>query len=76
MQNKRIKVRGVVGCAGLWGNLAEGEERELDADVAEGLLRAGYAEPLVDPAEGIAPEVVEKKDEIPPPKRSRRAKES
>lgn len=75
MANK-IKVRGLVGCGGLWGNLSEGDERELDAEIAESLIRAGYAEPLVDPAEGIAPDVVEKKDEIPPPKRSRRAKES
>lgn len=75
MSNK-IKVRGVVGCGGLWGNLFEGEERELDADIAESLIRAGYAEPLVDPAEGLLPEVVEKKDESAPKKRSKRAKES
>lgn len=76
MANRTIKVRGVVSCAGLWGSLEEGQERELDADIAESLMRAGYAEPLVDPAEGLPPEVVEKKDESAPKKRSKRASAS
>lgn len=76
MANRTIKVRGVVSCAGLWGALEEGQERELDADIAESLMRAGFAEPVDDPATGLPPDVVEKKGESAPKKRSRRASAS
>jgi hypothetical protein len=75
MQNKTIKVRGLVSCAGLWGALAEGEERELDPEIAESLMRAGYAEPVDDSPAGEKKELPAK-GEPPTRRRSRRAKES
>lgn len=36
-------VKGVVGCAGLWGALYQDEVKGLDASIAESLVRAGHA---------------------------------
>jgi hypothetical protein len=78
MANKNIKVRGIVSCAGLWGALGEGEERELDLEIAESLMRAGYAEPVDDASTDAQHEKKESpaSDEPPPRRKSRRAKES
>jgi hypothetical protein len=81
MANKKIKVRGIVSCAGLWGALAEGEERELDLEIAESLFRAGYAEPLPPTPEDENQSPFGSSDThtsaaAPPRRKSRRAKES
>lgn len=73
-QAKKIKVRCLESCAGLWGALYTGDERELDIDLAESLLRAGHVE-AVHPEGGGHPQM-EKKDETPAKRRSKRAKES
>ena len=74
MAESTIKVRGLVGCAGLWGNLNEGEERELPVDIAESIMRAGYAEPV--DAEQNEKKDVTPEEESQPKKRSKRATES
>lgn len=43
MAEKTVTVKGVVGCAGLWGALNPDEVRTLDASIAESLVRAGHA---------------------------------
>lgn len=43
MADKTLWVKGVEGCSGLWGALADGEVRALPADIAESLVRGGLA---------------------------------
>lgn len=64
---EKVKVRGLVDCGGLWGNLNIGEEKMLAPDIAESLVRAEYAE-YVD----VPPVENEKKEGVPPSKRSKR----
>jgi hypothetical protein len=46
MAGKTILVRGVLGCAGEWGFINPGDEKELPRDIAESLMRAGHVEPV------------------------------
>lgn len=73
MANKTIRVRGLVSCAGLWGSLPEGDERDLELDIAESLLRAGHVELVHPPEENAASE---KKDAPAPKRKSKRANAS
>ena len=45
-QTRTRRVRGLISCAGVWGNLSEGEERELEAGIARSLEMGGLAKIL------------------------------
>lgn len=62
-----ILVRGLESCGGDWGHLHAGDEKALPRDIAESLMRAGYAEPVEQSAE------VEKKEEPKPRRKSKTA---
>lgn len=61
----KVLIECIESCAGEWGSLTQGERREIDANIAESLVRGGLARYVVE--DHPPSEVVVKKR---PPKKS------